>query len=99
MMEWIKQKLNRQILVSIVFGMTVLGGIFVVSGNYIVSEALYYRDQIHHAFTMNQDAAKLQSGFKTQVQEWKNVLLRGKSENDRVKYWNKFLKQEKRTKD
>ena len=98
-MEWIKQKLNRQILVSIVFGMTVLGGIFVVSGNYIVSEALYYRDQIHHAFGMNQDAAKLQSGFKTQVQEWKNVLLRGKSENDRVKYWNKFLKQEKTNKE
>ena len=93
-MDWIKHKLNRQVLVSIVLGMSILGGILVVAGNHIVSEALYYRDQIHHAFTMNQEATKLQLGFKTQVQEWKNVLLRGKSEKDRTKYWGKFLKQE-----
>jgi methyl-accepting chemotaxis protein len=94
-MEWVKQKLNRQILVSIVLGMTVLGGIFLASGNYIVSESLYYRDKIHDAFSMSQKSSELNSGFKTQVQEWKNVLVRGKSEKDRIKYWNQFLEQEK----
>lgn len=34
------------------------------------------------------------SDFKTQVQEWKNVLLRGKSDKDRNKYWVKFKEKE-----
>lgn len=34
------------------------------------------------------------SGFKKQVQEWKNVLLRGADEQQRAKYWGKFEQQE-----
>ncbi len=34
------------------------------------------------------------SGFKKQVQEWKNVLLRGADDEQRAKYWGKFEKQE-----
>ena len=32
--------------------------------------------------------------FKVQVQEWKNVLLRGYAEDQRNKYWSQFLDQE-----
>lgn len=34
------------------------------------------------------------SDFKTQVQEWKNTLLRGANEKDRKKYWQRFKEKE-----
>ena len=33
--------------------------------------------------------------FRTQVQEWKNVLLRGKDPKQMDKHWGAFEKQEK----
>lgn len=37
--------------------------------------------------------------FKRQVQEWKNVLIRGHQEKNRNKYWDKFQKREASTSD
>ncbi|WP_018983033.1 methyl-accepting chemotaxis protein [Salinimonas chungwhensis] len=34
------------------------------------------------------------AAFKTQVQEWKNVLLRGAKREDREKYWGRFMERE-----
>ena len=43
------------------------------------------------------DEANLQ--FKIQVQEWKNVLLRGKQPADLDKYWQQFQSQERQVQD
>lgn len=43
------------------------------------------------------DQANLQ--FKIQVQEWKNVLLRGKQPADRDKFWGRFEDQERQVQD
>lgn len=39
-------------------------------------------------------AMRAQVAFKKQVQEWKNVLIRGHLANDRKKYWDSFLTME-----
>jgi methyl-accepting chemotaxis protein/CHASE3 domain sensor protein len=94
MMNWIKQKLSRKVLSGIVVGMTILAGCVIYSENNLIEEASYYRDKVHQKFDLNQTAVVLNLGLKSQVQDWKNVLLRGKDESDRKNYWDNFVKQE-----
>ena len=53
-----------------------------------------YRDLVDGTLHTSRlvDSANLE--FKVQVQEWKNVLLRGKNPADLDKYWNQFQAQE-----
>jgi methyl-accepting chemotaxis protein-1 (serine sensor receptor) len=43
-----------------------------------------------------QEVGVLQSRFKTQVQEWKNTLLRGKDDGERAKYWQAYQDEERK---
>jgi methyl-accepting chemotaxis protein-1 (serine sensor receptor) len=43
-----------------------------------------------------QEVGVLQSRFKTQVQEWKNTLLRGKNDGERAKYWQAYQDEERK---
>lgn len=52
-----------------------------------------YRGAVAH-YSEAQEVETILSTFKTQVQEWKNTLLRGKTDNDRVKYWKAFADSE-----
>ena len=47
---------------------------------------------MRQALALQAEFTQVNVGFKTQVQEWKNVLIRGHDEAQREKYWGKFLK-------
>jgi len=47
-------------------------------------------------YSQAHDVEVLQSSFKTQIQEWKNTLLRGKDEVQRAKYWQAFQDAERK---
>jgi methyl-accepting chemotaxis protein len=54
-----------------------------------------YSEVIATDYGNEQSTASMQVRFKTQVQEWKDVLLRGKDPAQRDTYWNAFQADEK----
>lgn len=53
-----------------------------------------YRGLLEHEVSAQQDARELQVTFKKQVQEWKNILLRGHDPDDLSRYEAAFLSEE-----
>ncbi len=54
-----------------------------------------YRALLDTTVQYEREVSALNLEFKTQVQEWKNVLLRGKDPEAYQKYWNQFNSQQK----
>lgn len=48
------------------------------------------------SYSQAQGVETLQSAFKTQIQEWKTTLLRGKDDSQRAKYWKAFEESERK---
>jgi len=51
-------------------------------------------ESIHHALKVEEEIMAISIDFRSQVQDWKNVLLRGHDEGQRQKYWNRFLEKQ-----
>jgi|GEM_PF-2121276 len=55
---------------------------------------LNYNQQLLHQLEQAKDLASIQVDFKTQVQEWKDLLLRGHDADLYKKYWQQFEQKE-----
>ncbi|PVY78169.1 methyl-accepting chemotaxis protein [Tamilnaduibacter salinus] len=88
------KSISRQVLLIILLVNIVVAG---VAGSYL-TYSLRVADDFSEVTSRDiQGALEAQvvlANFKTQVQEWKNVLLRGHNRDDREKYWSQFKDQE-----
>ncbi len=85
--------LRAKLLAIIGSGVICLGLVSALSFISLSNDVTKFEGVLSHDVEAALAAEEMTLEFKTQVQEWKNVLLRGHDEAKREKYWGKFLKQ------
>jgi methyl-accepting chemotaxis protein-1 (serine sensor receptor) len=91
--------LNRKIPLAFALAMllSLLAGF---GGLWMTSRSLNtFHDEVQRRVADERTATAMQNHFKTQVQEWKNVLLRGSDTALFDKHWHAFEKEEKQVDD
>lgn len=89
-MNFFKRSLSNRILGIIVAALIII----TFASQFIIGKLSDSVDQYNQLISESVDyertSSELVTLFKIQVQEWKNVLLRGHKQSDRDKYWGKF---------
>ncbi|MGM0953618.1 MAG: methyl-accepting chemotaxis protein [Pseudomonadota bacterium] len=94
-MRWFFKSILNRILTIVVLANLLIA---VVAGVYFsksLSTQEEYDQVISREMTQAMQVQDVLSDFKTQVQEWKNVLIRGSDDGQREKYWQRFQSREK----
>lgn len=87
--------LRAKLLTLLGAGIFSLGIISAISFYSLSEDVVSYEGILEHEVKASLEASNMSLQFKTQVQEWKNVLIRGHDDAKREKYWGKFQKQHK----
>uniref|UniRef100_UPI0030D9E9F7 methyl-accepting chemotaxis protein n=2 Tax=Pseudomonas sp. EL_65y_Pfl2_R95 TaxID=3088698 RepID=UPI0030D9E9F7 len=91
---FLKRSLRAQILALLGGSLLLVVVIALLCFGFMSSSMQSYRDLIDGPILSSRLVNEANVEFKIQVQEWKNVLLRGKNPVDRDKYWQQFQARE-----
>ncbi|WP_339801730.1 methyl-accepting chemotaxis protein [uncultured Marinobacter sp.] len=93
-MNWyLKSILNRVLLVVLTANL-IVAAVAVVYLNFSLKVKNDFNGLVAEQMVTALEAQDVLSEFKTQVQEWKNVLIRGSDAGQRDKYWQSFQQRE-----
>ena len=88
----LKMDINFKLIGLQISGIIISAIIAVSCFEWLGSQVKAYNSLLEHQIQAASLADKININFKRQVQEWKNVILRGHVEKDLTKYWKKFNK-------
>jgi methyl-accepting chemotaxis protein len=92
-----KLSLKLPLSFALALGLLFLGALF---GIYKLNHSLeVYEHEVLATVAAHKKVAQIDAKFSTAIQEWKNVLLRGKEPKDLDKYWTSHLKEMKEVAD
>jgi methyl-accepting chemotaxis protein len=92
-----KLRLKLPLAFALAIGLLFLGGMF---GIFKLNGSLdIYEHQVKDTVAAHKKVAEIDTSFAAAIQEWKNVLLRGKEAADLDKYWTSHLKEMKQVQD
>ncbi|WP_293752091.1 methyl-accepting chemotaxis protein [uncultured Paraglaciecola sp.] len=91
-MQIIRSQVRNKILLLLVCAMTVVLITVFIGFSSIQGAVTNYGEDVNQEVTIMLEVADLNVKFKTQVQEWKNTLIRGNDPKQLDKYWARFNK-------
>lgn len=95
-MQWVNRSLFNKLLSIITGGcllILIAGGYYFQRVNHSINQ---YNQLIASEIAIERQISLMSNEFKTQIQEWKNVLLRGQDPAQLDRYWTSFQTQERR---
>lgn len=89
-MNWLQQSIKYKFIAIIVIGALAIFIASLASRNATQNNISAYEELIKVDMNNGLKVNLMLNTFKTQVQEWKNTLLRGYDDKNREKYWGRF---------
>ncbi|MGE5027195.1 MAG: methyl-accepting chemotaxis protein, partial [Betaproteobacteria bacterium] len=96
-MNWIKHSIRNKLFLISGTGTTLLLAASLFGFWLSWSSIRAFEQEVESRRADERSILEMEIAFKTQVQEWKNILLRGSDPAALDKYWGSFEKEERKT--